>query len=258
VAGAVQGCFSTTGQLCVSLERVLVQRRIYDQFCAEFAAAAGRVALGSGPGWEVDLGPLIDQAQLRKVSRHVEDALAKGARLLAGGRARPDLGPTFYEPTVLAEVREDMLVAREETFGPVVAVYPFDTDAEAINLANDTPYGLNASVWSRSARHARAVARQLSVGTVNINEGYAAAWASHGAPMGGVAVSGLGRRHGREGIVKYTEPQTIARQRWLALGPPRGVKRETYATVMTAGGRMLHRLPLGLPAAGVDALRDRG
>jgi len=258
VEGAVQACFSTTGQLCVSIERIYVHRSRYDEFCAAFAERTGRIVLGAGPGWDVDLGPLIDAAQLEKVSAHVADAVAHGARVLAGGRARPDLGPTFYEPTVLADVTDEMLLARTETFGPVVSVYRVDSDAEAVAAANDTPYGLNASVWSGSLAHARRVARQLHVGTVNINEGYAAAWASHGAPMGGVGVSGLGRRHGREGILKYTEPQTIATQHALLLGPPAGVPRETYASVMRLGGRVLHRLPLGLPARLLARLRERG
>jgi succinate-semialdehyde dehydrogenase/glutarate-semialdehyde dehydrogenase len=247
VEGAIQACFSTTGQLCVSIERIYVHASLFDEFCAAFAARSSRIVLGAGDGWDVDLGPLIDAGQLEKVSRHVDDAVARGATVLAGGRARPDLGPTFYEPTVLTGVTDEMILARAETFGPVVAVYAVASDQAAIAAANDTPYGLNASVWSRSPRHARAVARQLATGTVNINEGYAAAWGSHGAPMGGAGISGLGRRHGRDGILKYTEPQTIAAQRGGLIGPPRGVRRETYAAVMTRAARLLHRLPLSLP-----------
>jgi len=256
VDGAVQACFSTTGQLCVSIERIYVHRSRYDEFCAAFAERTATLVLGTGKGWDVDLGPLIDSAQLEKVSRHVDDAVAHGATVLAGGRARPDLGPTFYEPTVLTGVTDEMAVAREETFGPVVSVYAVDSDVEAIAAANNTPYGLNASVWSRSPVHARAVARRLTAGTVNVNEGYAAAWASHGAPMGGSGISGLGRRHGREGIIKYTEPQTIATQHWLLLGPPPGVPRETYAMVMKVGGSVLHRLPFSLPARVATRFRE--
>lgn len=257
VEGAVQACFSTTGQLCVSVERIYVHRTLFDQFCEAFVERVERLRLGTGGGWDVDLGPLISEQQLATVAHHVDDAVGKGATVLAGGRARPDLGPTFYEPTVLVGVTDEMVVARQETFGPVVSIYAVDGDDEAVAAANDTEYGLNASVWSTSLRHARQVARRLHAGTVNINEGYAAAWASHGAPMGGVGISGLGRRHGREGIVKYTEPQTVATQHGLLLGPPAGVARETYATVMKAAGHVLHRVPVGLPAQIVTTLRER-
>jgi len=244
VAGAVQACFAVTGQLCVGIERLYVDRRVYARVVAAFVARTKALRLGPGNGWDVDLGPLISPERLRAVAAHVADAVARGATVLAGGRARPDLGATFYEPTILAGVREDMLVARQETFGPVVSVYAVDGDEAAIAAANDTEYGLNASVWSASLAHARRVARRLRAGTVNINEGYAAGWASHGAPMGGFGISGLGRRHGREGIVKYTEPQTLATQHVLALGPPAGVPRATYARVMLAAARVLHRLPM--------------
>jgi len=245
--GAVQACFAVTGQLCVSIERVYVHQSVYEPFVAQFVERTRALRLGTGAGWDVDLGPLISTERLRAVAAHVDDAVARAATVLAGGRARPDLGPTFYEPTILAGVRDDMLVARHETFGPVVSVYPVSDDAAAIAAANDTEFGLNASVWSASLPHARRVARQLRAGTVNINEGYAAAWASHGAPMGGFGASGLGRRHGREGIIKYTEPQTIATQHRLALGPPPGVPRTTYAAVMLAAARVLHRRPVRLP-----------
>ncbi|MCL2470968.1 MAG: succinic semialdehyde dehydrogenase [Propionibacteriaceae bacterium] len=241
IEGGVQACFSTTGQLCVSIERIYVHQSLYDQFCARFADRVSRIRLGTEAGWEPDLGPLISQDQIDKVSHHVEDARSKGAAILAGGRARPDLGPLFYEPTVLTGVTEDMDLARDETFGPVVAVYPVASDAEAVERANDTEYGLNASVWSASHPHAFTVARRLRAGTVNINEGYAAAWASHDAPMGGMGESGLGRRHGAEGILKYTEPQSIAIQRLALIGPPGGVSRSAYARVMILAGRVLHR-----------------
>jgi len=239
VEGAVQACFSTTGQLCVSIERIYVHCQLYDEFCRRFAERVKKMRLGTGNNWEVDLGPLIGQAQLDKVARHVDDAVSHGATVLAGGTRHEDLGPLFYEPTVLTGVTEDMICCREETFGPVVSVYPVHSDAEGIERANDTEYGLNASVWSRDLSHARAVARQLRAGTVNINEGYAAAWASHDSPMGGMGMSGLGRRHGREGIVKFTEPQTIATQHLLMIGPPPGVSRRTYSRVMILGGRLL-------------------
>ena len=244
VRGAMQACFSTTGQLCVSIERVYVHEAIFDEFLARFADATGQLVVGTGDGWDVDLGPLISAEHMAKVQSHIDDAVAKGATVVTGGKARPDLGPTCFEPTILTGVTEDMTLCRQETFGPVVAVYKVTDDDEAVAKANDTEYGLNASVWSASHRHAYEVAKRVMAGTVNINEGYAAAWASHDAPMGGMGVSGLGRRHGADGIQRFTQAQTISTQRLLQLAPPPGVPREVYAKVMVLGGRVLHRLPI--------------
>ena len=171
----------------------------------------------------------------------MQDALAKGARLVTGGRRRPDLGPLFYEPTILTGVTDDMLLAREETFGPVVAVHRAADDDDAAAKANDSAFGLNASVWS--ARHGVPVARRLLAGTVNVNEGYAAAWASHDAPIGGMKDSGVGRRHGREGILKYTEPQTVAVQRLLPVAPPPGLTNKAYADIMRKAITLMSGLP---------------
>ncbi|NUT71983.1 succinic semialdehyde dehydrogenase [Pseudarthrobacter sp. C4D7] len=239
-AGAVHACFSNSGQLCVSIERIYVHADIYDRFVAALTAKVKDIRLGSGADWDIGMGSLISAAQVERVDQHVQDALAKGARLLAGGRRRPDLGPLFYEPTVLAGVTDGMLVAREETFGPVVAVYRVADDDDAVAQANDSDFGLNASVWS--ARHGEAVGRRLLTGTVNVNEGYAATWASHDAPIGGMKDSGAGRRHGREGILKYTEPQTIAVQRLLRVAPAPGMSNQAYARLMRAAITLMGRL----------------
>jgi succinate-semialdehyde dehydrogenase/glutarate-semialdehyde dehydrogenase len=247
VPGAVQACFSTSGQLCVSIERIYVNGAVYDEFLSAFAAAVRAIKLGGAPTWDIDMGPLISPQQLAIVERHVDDAVAKGATVVTGGRPRPDLGPLFYEPTVLTGVTEEMEIARSETFGPVVSVYRVATDEEAIARANDTKYGLNASIWTGSLAHGRYVAERLRAGTCNINEGYAAAWASHDSSMGGMGTSGLGRRHGREGIIKYTEPQTVSTEHLMALAPPPFISRETYAKAMSLGGALLHRFPFALP-----------
>jgi len=256
VEGAMQACFSTTGQLCVSIERVYVHQSIFDEFVAAFVERTKQLVVSTDGGWEVDLGPLISVEHLAKVHSHVDDAMAKGATLLAGGQARPDLGLTCYEPTIFTGVTEEMTLCRQETFGPVVAVYPVADDDEAVARANDTNYGLNASVWSSSPQHGRAVAKRLRAGTVNINEGYAAAWASHDSPMGGMGVSGIGRRHGAEGIQRFTQAQTVSLQRWLRLAPPPGVPRDVYAKVMKLGGRVLHRLPISLCRQLIDWLKE--
>ncbi|RAX15168.1 aldehyde dehydrogenase family protein [Pseudarthrobacter sp. AG30] len=242
-AGAVHACFSNSGQLCVSIERIYVHAAVHAPFVAAFTARVKAIRLGPGPDWDIGMGSLISQAQVDRVDRHVQDALAKGAELLAGGRRRPDLGPLFYEPTVLAGVTDDMLMAREETFGPVVAIYRAADDDEAVALANDSDFGLNASVWS--ARHGEEVGRRLMTGTVNVNEGYAATWASHDAPIGGMKDSGAGRRHGREGMLKYTEPQTIAVQRLLRVAPAAGMSNKAYALIMKRAITLMGRLPRG-------------
>jgi succinate-semialdehyde dehydrogenase/glutarate-semialdehyde dehydrogenase len=164
--------------------------------------------------------------------------------VVAGGKHRPDIGPLFYEPTVLAGVTPEMDVHRDETFGPVVAIYPVASDDEAVERANDTEYGLNASVYCDDGTRARAIARRIRAGTVNVNDGYASAWASLDAPMGGMKASGVGRRHGRDGLLKYTESQTIAARSALAakLQDP-GNDGAGYARRFTAILRKAKHLP---------------
>lgn len=236
--GAVRGSFSNSGQLCISTERIYVHASVWDEFVSEFGERVGAMRLEAGLEWEADMGSLISERQLNTVAGHVEDAVAKGATVLAGGKRRPDLGPYFYEPTVLLGVTDEMEAARHETFGPVVSLYRVGSDDEAVRLANDSEYGLSASVWSRRCGHR--AARALESGSVNINESYAAAWGSHGAPMGGMKASGMGRRHGTQGILKYTEAQTIAVQRLLPVAGPPHISHETWAKVLGSGVRLLN------------------
>jgi succinate-semialdehyde dehydrogenase / glutarate-semialdehyde dehydrogenase len=198
--------------------------------------------LGSALAFGADMGSLVSRQQLETVGRHVEEAVAKGAKVLAGGRARPDIGPLFHEPTILEGVESPMAVCSEETFGPVVSVYRFSDVDEAVELANATPYGLNSSVWGGNGRSAREVAARLRTGTVNVNEGYAAAYGSVQAPMGGMGDSGLGRRHGSEGILKYTEPQTVAHQRLLPMAPSFGMDDAKYTAFMSVSLKALKAL----------------
>lgn len=242
--GAVRACFSNTGQLCISIERIYVNELVYDHFVEATVAKTKALRIEAGYDWAVDVGSLVSQKQFDTVTAHVEDAVAKGATVLAGGKARPDLGPLFYEPTILTDVPEDAILAREETFGPVVAIYKVASDAEAIGRANDSDYGLNASVWSTSTSHAWAVAQQLETGTVNINDGYTASWGSYSSPMGGWKESGVGRRHGAAGLQKYTETQTIAHQRMHPIAPLPGMSNRVYSTFMTQAVRLLGRLGL--------------
>ncbi|MET8585029.1 succinic semialdehyde dehydrogenase [Streptomyces collinus] len=238
-AGAVRACFSSAGQLCISIERLYVHESVADTFLERFAARTRAMRLGNSLAYGAEMGSLAGERQLKAVERHVEDAVAKGAKVVAGGVARPDIGPYFFEPTILDGVEESMAVCDEETFGPVVSVYRFTTDDEAVERANATPYGLNASVWTTSARRGLDVASRLRTGTVNVNEGYAPAYGSVQSPMGGMKDSGLGRRHGSEGILKYTEAQTVARQRLLPMAPSLGMDDEKYAQFMSRSLRLM-------------------
>ncbi|MFE0034255.1 succinic semialdehyde dehydrogenase [[Kitasatospora] papulosa] len=231
--GAVRACFSSAGQLCISIERLYVHESVADAFVERFAARTKAMRLGSSLAYGADMGSLVGERQLETVSRHVAEAVEKGATLVAGGVARPDIGPLFYEPTILDGVEAPMAVCGEETFGPVVSIYRFGDDDEAVTLANATPYGLNSSVWTKNAARGHRVAARLRTGTVNINEGYAPAYGSVQSPMGGMKDSGLGRRHGSEGILKYTEAQTVAQQRLMPLAPAFGMDDEKYAAFMT-------------------------
>ncbi|MBT2402409.1 MULTISPECIES: succinic semialdehyde dehydrogenase [unclassified Streptomyces] len=243
-AGAVRACFSSAGQLCISIERLYVHSSIADAFIERFAARTKAMRLGNSLAYGADMGSLVGERQLETVQRHVDEAVAKGATLVAGGVARPDIGPLFYEPTILDGVDSPMAVCGEETFGPVVSIYRFTDEDEAVEQANATAYGLNSSVWTKDARRGHAVAARLRTGTVNINEGYAPAYGSAQAPMGGMKDSGLGRRHGSEGILKYTEAQTVAHQRLLPMAPSLGMDDEKYAAFMTRSLKVMKALRL--------------
>ncbi|MFI6058825.1 succinic semialdehyde dehydrogenase [Streptomyces sp. NPDC051286] len=238
-AGAVRACFSSAGQLCISIERLYVHESVADDFVARFAARTKAMRLGGSLAYGADMGSLVSERQLETVTQHVAEAVEKGATLVAGGVARPDIGPLFYEPTILDGVEAPMAVCTQETFGPVVSIYRFSDEDEAIALANATPYGLNSSVWTKDSRRGHRVAARLRTGTVNINEGYASAYGSVQAPMGGMKDSGLGRRHGSEGILKYTEAQTVAQQRLIPLAPSFGMDDEKYAAFMSRSLKMM-------------------
>ncbi|MDQ0259189.1 succinate-semialdehyde dehydrogenase/glutarate-semialdehyde dehydrogenase [Sinomonas atrocyanea] len=239
-AGAARACFANAGQLCIGPERIYVHEAVRARFTEAFLGEVGRMRVAGGAGWDAEMGSLISDAQLAKVRAHVEDAVAQGARILAGGGPRPELGPYFFAPTVLADVPETAALCREETFGPVVAIYPVASEEEAIARANNSELGLNASLWTRAARGAELGAR-LEAGTVNVNEGYAASWGSLSAPMGGWKASGVGRRHGAEGLLKYTEAQTVSVQRLLRFAPLPGMANERYADLLTGAVRVLNR-----------------
>lgn len=240
---AVRACFSNAGQLCISIERLYVERSVEREFTDKFTAAVKAATLAAAYDFSADIGSLISAAQLETVSKHVADAVSKGATVLAGGNARPDLGPLFFEPTVLSGVTDEMECGREETFGPLVSIYPVENVEEAITRANDTEYGLNASVWAGSQAEGQRIAQRLHAGTVCIDEGYAPAWGTTAAPMGGMGISGVGRRHGPDGLLKFTEPQSVVVTRWMNLDAPFGLPQSRWQPMLMALARGIRFLP---------------
>jgi succinate-semialdehyde dehydrogenase/glutarate-semialdehyde dehydrogenase len=244
IAELTRGTFGHAGQMCVHMERIYVERPILEEFTRRFVAHAETLEVSASFEFGPLVGSLINSEHMAAVAAHVDDAVAKGASLLAGGRPRPDVGPLFYSPTVFAGVDETMSLCRGETFGPVVAIYPVSSAEEAVRLANDSDLGLNFSLWSGDTRRAESIATSLQAGTVAINDGYVATWGSHDAPMGGFKRSGLGRRHGREGLLKFTESQTVAVQRLIpAYAPALGLSYETYRRLIERLVAVFRRLP---------------
>jgi succinate-semialdehyde dehydrogenase/glutarate-semialdehyde dehydrogenase len=205
VAGALASKYRNAGQTCVCANRLLVQDGIHDAFVEKLAAAVGRLKIGNGLDAGVEQGPLVNLAALEKVERQLQEAVAQGAQLLCGG-ARHALGGTYFQPTVLANARAEMMICRNETFGPVAPVIRFQTEAEAIRLANDTEYGLAAYFYTRDLARAWRVAEALEYGMVGVNAGVIS---TEVAPFGGVKQSGLGREGGAEGIEAYLETKYL-------------------------------------------------
>jgi succinate-semialdehyde dehydrogenase/glutarate-semialdehyde dehydrogenase len=251
--GAVRACFVGTGQVCVSIERIYVREEVADEFTAAFARRTRELRLGSGLDYRSDVGSLTSAAQLATVVEHVEDAIGHGATVLAGAVHRTDLGPWFYEPTILTDVPQEARLVREETFGPVVTIYRVASDDEAVAAMNDTEFGLSASIWTADTRRGAALAARVRAGSVNVNEGYVTTWGSVGAPQGGVGSSGIGSRHGREGLWATTWTQTVAVQHGVhgvLGGPGIGLHRmfdlgtETWPRVYGGAQRVMKALRL--------------
>ncbi len=205
VAGAIASKYRNAGQTCVCTNRFYVQAGVHDAFVEKLAAATAALVVGNGATEGTQIGPLIDDAALAKAEEHIADAVALGARVVVGG-ARHPLGGRFFEPTVLADVTQDMLITREETFGPVAPVIRFDDDADAIRMANDTPFGLAAYFYARDLKRVWTVAEAIEAGIIGVNTGIIS---TEVAPFGGVKLSGLGREGSSFGIEDYLELKYI-------------------------------------------------
>ncbi len=205
VAGAMASKYRNTGQTCVCANRLLVQDTVYDAFAEKLATAVKKLRVGDGLKGETDQGPLIDAAAVAKAEEHIADALAKGARVVLGGK-RHALGGTFFEPTILADVDTTMKVTREETFGPVAPLFRFHTEAEAVRMANDTEFGLASYLYARDVGRIFRVSEALEYGIVGVNTGIIS---TEVAPFGGVKESGLGREGSKYGIDDFTEMKYV-------------------------------------------------
>jgi succinate-semialdehyde dehydrogenase/glutarate-semialdehyde dehydrogenase len=212
VDGLMKAKFRNTGQSCVGANRIYVQDGIYDAFAEAFAKQVARLKVGNGMDEGVEIGPLIDHGGVAKVQEHIDDAVSKGAKILCGG-ARDKAGDNFYQPTVLANVPANALVAQEETFGPVAPLFRFKTDAEAIALANDTDFGLAAYLFAKDAARIWNAAEGIESGMVGINTGFIS---NEVAPFGGVKQSGLGREGSHIGIDEYLEVKYLC---WDGVAP---------------------------------------
>jgi succinate-semialdehyde dehydrogenase / glutarate-semialdehyde dehydrogenase len=206
--GLISGAFTNSGQTCIAIERVYVQDSIYSEFVSRLVAQTQRLKLGYSKSWETDIGSLISVSHAEKVMHHIEQAREAGASITVGGKRRHDLGPAFVEPTILENVPESTPAFCDETFGPVVALYRVQNADEAVARANDSRFGLNASVWTGDSATSRAVAQRLDTGSVAINSTLLI-YNTFDIPMGGVKQSGIGRRHGEQGILRYMRPQSI-------------------------------------------------
>jgi len=242
VQGAVFGAFGNTGQICMHIERIYLPESRYEEFKTAFVAKASALDVRAAYDFGPDMGSLVSVDHMRRVKSHVDDAVEKGATVLCGGKPRPDLGPAFFEPTILEGVTQDMLCGVTETFGPVVALHKYRTVDEAVALANDTDYGLNASVWSTDVPAARALAARIESGNVNVNDVLATAYAAKGTPSGGVKNSGVGARHGDQGLLKYTDVQNLAVLKKQVMGPRPGQGYEKYVESMLSGLKLMRKL----------------
>jgi len=238
---AIAGAFGNSGQLCVSIERVYVPNNMKSAFEKELAERVTSMTVGKSNDFAMDMGTLTGINQLNRVQDYVSDAVGKGAKVLAGAKALPELGPYFYAPTVLTDITDEMRLARQEVFGPLIAVVGYDSIDQAVELANDTEFGLNASVVGPT-KLAKEVAGRIMAGSVNVNEGFRASMASIDSPMGGMKQSGVGRRNGKYGILRFTEARTVGVSTGLLKFPSRARQYKLMAPLMNSLAKVMKKL----------------
>jgi acyl-CoA reductase-like NAD-dependent aldehyde dehydrogenase len=207
-SGAVWGSYTNCGQVCLSIERILVERRISESFASLCTEKTKRLRLGPGTDPATDVGPLIRPQHVQRMLALIEDAVARGANVLCGGHARPDLGPNFFEPTVIVNVDSCSRLFQEETFGPILAIQTVADANEAIARANDSPFALSASVWTRDATRGKSIAAQLRAGAVMVNDAISYFGIAE-APHGGCGASGWGRTHGKAGLLEMVQMKYV-------------------------------------------------
>lgn len=207
-SAAVWGSFTNCGQACLSVERIYVERAIAEEFSERCAAKTRLLKLGPGKDPHTEVGPMIRAAQVDRVEEQLREAVTRGARILAGGRRRPDLGPSFFEPTVVVDVDHSMRLMQEETFGPILAIRAVADAQEAVSMANDSPFGLAASIWSGDSRRGRQLATGIRAGAVMVND-VASYFGIAEAPHGGRGASGWGRTHSKLGLLEMVQPKYI-------------------------------------------------
>jgi len=237
---AIGAAFGSAGQLCVSTERVYVHNADREAFLDELSRRTDELILGKTGHFDTDIGSLTSTAQLARVESFINDATAHGALVVSGGVTEPNLGPNFYRPTVLVDVNDEAKMFKNEVFGPVIWVEGYSTIDEAIDKANDSEFGLNASVVGNQSEAIK-VASRLKAGSVNVNEGFRASFASMGSPMGGMKHSGMGRRNGRQGMLRYTDTRTVGVAKFGFALPTRGRHYKTMAPLLRILSALLKR-----------------
>jgi succinate-semialdehyde dehydrogenase/glutarate-semialdehyde dehydrogenase len=239
---ALASAFGNAGQLCVAIERLYVPNHAMAAFELELKRRVETLKVGSSSKFEFDLGALSSAAQLERVSGFVKRAIDEGARLVTGGKALTEVGPNFYAPTVIADIPHGAEILHKEVFGPVIALVGYDSLDEAVELANATEYGLNAAIVG-DKNQALKLASRLMAGSVNINEGYRASMATMAAPMGGMKQSGMNRRSGPDGLLRFTENRTIGVANKLPIGLPNRAKDyKRMAPLMTKLARWMGKI----------------